>query len=281
MLAARTTLVLLAAITVFALPSACASGSRALDSDYRSEAIAGPLHFEVYLPPGYATSGLRYPVVYFLHGLPAGETSYGTLRFVERAVDGLGRPAILVVPQGARRGESDPEYVDHGDGDDWATAIGQELRQTVDRRYRTIASRSGRALIGVSAGGYGAMHIAAGHLGEFSVVESWSGYFHPTDPSGTRLLRLGSKARDATADVHRQLLAAKPRLAALPTFIAFYVGRADDRFADENERLHRELSRASIRHLFRVYPGGHEQVLWAKEARSWLGLALAHLAPAG
>jgi enterochelin esterase-like enzyme len=280
LLAARATLVLLAAATVFVLPSACASGSRALDADYRSDAIAGPLQFEVYLPAGYATGGLHYPVVYFLHGLPAGETSYGTLRFVEQAVDELGSPAILVFPQGARQGESDPEYVDHGDGDDWATAIGQELRRIVDRRYRTIASRSGRALIGVSAGGYGAMHIALGHLDEFSVVESWSGYFHPTDPSGTKPLSLGSKAGDATANVHRQLLAAKPRLAALPTFIAFYVGRDDDRFAAENEQLDRQLSRASISHLFRVYPGGHEQVLWTREARSWLRLALAHLAPA-
>ena len=33
---------------------------------------AGALHYEVYLPADYATSGLRYPVLYFLHGLPAG-----------------------------------------------------------------------------------------------------------------------------------------------------------------------------------------------------------------
>ncbi len=279
--AARTTFLTIAATAAVALPSGTASGSRALDTDYSSTALAGRLHFEVYLPAGYSTSAIRYPVVYFLHGLPASDTSYGSLHFVERALDRVGKPAILVVPQGARQGESDPEYVDRGAGDNWGTAIAQELRRVVDARYRTIASRAGRALVGVSAGGYGAMHIALGHLDEFSVVESWSGYFHPTDPTGTKPLGLGSAARDAMADVHEQLAWARPRLAVLPTYIAFYVGRRDARFVAENEQLDRELSRASIRHLFRVYPGGHEQALWTREARRWLGLALAHLAPAG
>ena len=83
------------------------------------------------------------------------------------------------------------------------------------------------------------MHLALKHLGEFSVVESWSGYFHPTNPAGTAPLSLGSAARDAAADVHEQLVHVKSRLARLPTFIAFYVGRGDSRFAAENRRLDR------------------------------------------
>ncbi len=268
-------------IAVLAATDAAASVSRVRDSDYYSAAVGGRLHFEVYLPPGYDTSGLRYPVVYFLHGLPAAAGSFTSLGFVERAVDRVGKPAILVLPQGAREGERDPEYVDRGAGDDWGTAIADELVRTIDGRYRTIATREGRALIGVSAGGYGAMHLALGHLDEFSVVESWSGYFHPTDPTGTRPLSLGSKRRDALADVHEQLARVRSTLAILPTFIAFYVGRDDQRFAAENEQFDRELSRATIRHTFRVYPGGHEQALWKREARSWLGLGLAHLAAAG
>jgi enterochelin esterase-like enzyme len=59
-----------------------------------------------------------------------------------------------------------------------------------------------------------------------------------------------------------------------------YVGRDDWRFVDENIQLNRELSRAGIRHVFRLYPGGHEQALWQRHAPAWLALALAHLAPA-
>src|ERR1700757_1418832 len=147
-----------AAATAFAvLAPAAAPATRRIDSSYSSRALGSRLHFEVYLPAGYASSGERYPVVYFLHGLPAGAVSYQSMRFVERALDEVGRPAILVVPQGARAGEADPRYVAHRPGDNWAGAIALELPRVVDARYRTIAARGGRALVGVSAGGYGAM----------------------------------------------------------------------------------------------------------------------------
>ena len=248
---------------------------RERDADFRSQAISGTLHYVVYLPPGYGAAGMRYPVVYFLHGLPSSGTAYRSVGFVEQALDELKRPAILVAPQGARWNEPDPEYVDHGPGDRWETAIARELPRVVDSRYRTIRSRDGRALVGLSAGGFGAMHIALAHLDTFSVVESWSGYFHPTDPTGTKAIDLG-----AGNDVHRQLQATRTRLRRLSTYIAFYVGTGDSRFAAENEQLNRELARAGIPHVFRLYPGGHEQALWGKHAGPWLSLALANLAPA-
>src|SRR5207244_1766664 len=42
--------------------------------------------------------------------------------------------------------------------------------------YRRMASRQGRGIAGLSEGGYGALNIALQHPGEFSLVESWSGY---------------------------------------------------------------------------------------------------------
>ena len=276
----RLPLLLAALATAALLPAAGSASTRLLDTSYTSRALAGTLHFEVYLPPGYDTSGLRYPVVYFLHGLPSQPAAYRSVRFVERALDAVGRPAILVIPQAARAGESDPEYVNQGPGHDWGTAIARELPKVVDARFRTIASRGGRAIIGVSAGGYGAMHLALAYLDAFSVVESWSGYFHPTDPTGTQPLDLGSADRDTKADVHQQLTAVRRRLQKLPEFIAFYVGRSDRRFAAENERLNQELSAARVAHVFRFYDGGHTQRLWVSHAPPWLALALAHLAPA-
>lgn len=274
-------LVLAGAAAAAALAAAAlAASSRREDGAYASAAIAGRLHFEVYLPRGYDDTSRRYPVLYFLHGLPSGELGYKSLGFVERAIDALDRRAILVVPQGARAGESDPEYVDRGAGDRWETAIATELPRIVDARYRTIASRAGRALIGVSAGGYGAMHIGLLHLGEFSVVESWSGYFHPTDPTGTQPIDLGSPALNRRADVHRQLAPTAARLRRLPTLIAFYVGRGDARFYAENVQLNRELTSGGIAHVFRSYPGGHDRALWRRYATTWLALALNHLAAA-
>ena len=129
----RLTAVLSAAVAVSTLVvSSASSATRTLDTSFASRALGGTLHFEVYLPAGYDSSGFRYPVLYFLHGLPASTGSYRGLRFVERALDEVGLPAILVVPQGARAGESDPEYVNHGPGDNWGDAIALELTRTLD-----------------------------------------------------------------------------------------------------------------------------------------------------
>jgi enterochelin esterase-like enzyme len=264
----------IAAVVAFG-DSGAAATARRQDTSFVSRAIAGRLHFEVYLPSGYDGGTERYPVLYVLHGLPSGPKAYTALRFVEHAADAAGRPAIVVVPQAARAGESDPEYVDRGPGDAWETAIASELPRVVDARFRTIRSRAGRGLVGISAGGYGAMHLALHHLAEFSAIESWSGYFHPTDPTGTKPLDLGG-----AADVHRLLPVVRTKLRTLPTFIAFYVGRSDRRFYAENEALNQELSRAGVAHVFRTYEGGHDERLWQRYATPWLELALIHLAPA-
>ena len=247
--------------------------SRTVDTAFRSVALGSTLRYEVYLPADYDTGTRRYPVVYFLHGLPAGATAYRSLGFVERALDVIGGEAILVLPQGARAGEADPEYADRGPRDRWSTAIGEELPRVVDARFRTIPTRDARALVGISAGGYGAMHLALAYLDDYAVVESWSGYFHPTDPTGTQAVDLGP-----AQDVHRQIQAVRRKLAQRRTFIAFYVGRGDGRFVSENEQLNRELSAVGVPHVFRLYAGGHEQALWQRYAPYWLSLALAHLA---
>jgi S-formylglutathione hydrolase FrmB len=91
-----------------------------------------------------------------------------------------------------------------------------ELPAYVDGHYRTIANRAGRAIVGLSAGGYGAADIGLGHPSAFSVVESWSGYFEPTDPSGTQALDLGSVAANRAASVHARASALARQFGPLP-----------------------------------------------------------------
>jgi S-formylglutathione hydrolase FrmB len=242
-----------------------------VDTSFFSRAIDGRLHVAVYLPTDYGRDGRRYPVVYFLHGLPAAATAYRGAGFVAQAVAGR---AIVVAPQGARPGDTDPEYHDWGPGRNWETALATELPAWVDSHFRTIPDRRGRAIVGISAGGYGAFLIGLHHLDEFGAIESWSGYFHPTDPSGTVTLDVGSDADDRRASAHALLPSVAAAMRADPTFVAFYVGAGDIRFAKENQVLNRELAQARVRHLFRLYPGKHEQALWQAHARGWIDLAL-------
>jgi S-formylglutathione hydrolase FrmB len=273
-------LLLLAPTLVLAGGAPAGLGGRVVETPFRSRAVRGVVRMEVYLPADYTTSGKRYPVVYFLHGLPASGTSYRGVDFLRRALDRAEQSTILVAPQGARDHDSDPEYLDWGPGRNWETAVGQELPRFVDRHFRTIRNRRGRAIVGLSAGGYGATLLALHHLEAFAVVESWSGYFHPTNPSGTAPLDLGSRAANARASAHTYIRTLRRAFRRRPTFFAFYVGHGDTRFRAENLRLHRELVAAGVPHLFRLFPGAHAQTVWSAHATAWLRLALAHLAAA-
>ena len=125
----------------------------------------------------------------------------------------------------------------------------------------------------MSAGGYGATILGLHHLGRFGVIESWSGYFEPTDPSGTVVLD-----REPAASAVNLLPDLKAAEQTLPTVLGFYVGKSDGRFLDDNVRFDGQLTTAHISHVFDVYPGGHMTSLWQAHAVAWLQLALKHLA---
>lgn len=253
----------------------------AVDVGFGSAALHDEIGLRIYLPPDYTTTTKRYPVIYFLHGLPASSVAYRNTDFLRRAMAVLGRDAIIVAVQGARDGEPDTEYLDSGRGRNWETAVAVEVPRFVDGRFRTIPDRRGRAIVGVSAGGYGAMLIGLHHLGQFSAIESWSGYFHPTDPTGSVGLDLGSPTKNERASAHSFIAGLRQTFARNATFLAFYVGMDDRRFRAENEQLDRELAAAYVPHLFRIFAGAHVQSLWTRRAPAWLGLALDHLADAG
>ena len=245
--------------------------------DCNSPSLGGKLPALVYLPAGYGNGSTRYRVIYFLHGLPAGPSSYKANSFVASALAASGRRAIVVAPQGARDQNSDREYLDWSPTENWPAAISDDLTKCIDTHYRTDAGRTGRALVGLSAGGYGAFNIGLRTLEDFGAVESWSGYFVATDPSGYHVLNLGSATANAAARVPRGP-GLRKEAARWPSLIAFYIGRQDSRFLQMNEQFDDQLTQNGIKHVFRIYSGGHSATLWHSQAPHWLGMALDWLA---
>ena len=185
-------------------------------------------------------------------------------------------------PQGVRDGDNDPGVPRlAAPGRNWETALARELPQVVDARYRRSPTRRGRALIGVSAGGYGAMLLGLHDLGTFGrdrVVERLLPSDRPHRLARARppLRRPATRTPARTRRLPR--LRRAVRLRNRPSS-ASTSARRTHRFRAENVQLHRELGAARVPHVFRVYPGGHGQRLWAAQARTWLALALAHLQP--
>ena len=78
-----------------------ASPARTVSITCPSPSLGGQFPTLVYLPAAYDSSSRRYPVVYFLHGLPANPQSYTQNAFVAHALVSADEQAIVVAPQGA------------------------------------------------------------------------------------------------------------------------------------------------------------------------------------
>lgn len=131
----------------------------------------------VILPPGYSDPGNaseRYPVVYLIHGYPYGGaedwlTSGDAPHTLQLMFDAKAiAPAIVVsVDMTASEPSRDWEAVNVPGGPQLETFLTKTVVPRVDQRYRTVADRSGRALGGMSGGGYGALNIGLHHVDEF------------------------------------------------------------------------------------------------------------------
>lgn len=124
----------------------------------------------VYLPPDYKSSTRRYPVAYLLHGAPGSVRDPFVNARVHRVAERLIlvrqiEPLILVGWDGfGPRGFEDATYfLDRKDGSyQMESFVTRELVPFIDRTFRTQARSQSRALVGFSAGDYGAATFAPG-----------------------------------------------------------------------------------------------------------------------
>lgn len=144
-----------------------------------------PAAVRVLLPDGYAENPRRrYPVLYLFHGSFDTAASWTDKGDVEAITTGA--PMIVVMPQAAGKGNAG------GWASDWLNegregpprfetfTIGQ-LVPWVDAHYRTRARRSGRAIAGLSMGGFTAMSYAGRHPDLFAAAASFSGAVDTND----------------------------------------------------------------------------------------------------
>ncbi|MFH1725657.1 MAG: alpha/beta hydrolase-fold protein [Elusimicrobiota bacterium] len=138
----------------------------------------------VYVPPSYFKDRVRrYPVVYFLTGFigtPKGvvDTHPWKESLVERLdrliAAGEARESILVIPDCfTRYGGS--QYINSEGAGRYEDHIVSELVPYIDDKYRTPGAAEGRAVMGKSSGGYGALVLGMRHPDVFGHVVCHSG----------------------------------------------------------------------------------------------------------
>jgi len=141
----------------------------------------------VYLPPGYGTSSVRYPVIYNVP-FPLGSwTAYVQLpALLDNLVDGGAIPPEIVVFVAEHGGPyADSECANSVDGREWFERnLVSTIVPTIDARYRTIPDPAARAVMGYSQGGFCAAMLTLRHPDLFGSSISFSGYFQAGIRSG-------------------------------------------------------------------------------------------------
>ena len=163
---------------------------------YESPTLGMQRRMSVYTPAGYETGRERYPVLYLLHGMGGDEEAWLALGRTAQLLDnliarGLAKPMIVVMPNGNAALEAAP-----GEGANGLVAPKFQLPKTmegsyetafpdvvryIDAHYRTIRSKHGRAIAGLSMGGFHALHISKSYPDWFDYVGLFSAAIVPVE----------------------------------------------------------------------------------------------------
>ncbi|MCW2992190.1 MAG: putative esterase [Solirubrobacterales bacterium] len=151
-----------------------------------ANAVNGPHRVRVTLPNDYFQSPTtRYPVLYLLHGGAGGNAAQWTTGGGTAEAITDGKALITVMPDGGKVGWY-TNWVDQSQGAQaWEDFHVGQLIPWIDANLRTIAAKGGRAIAGLSMGGFGAIRYAQDRPDLFAYAASFSGAVDMGD-SGTR-----------------------------------------------------------------------------------------------
>lgn len=267
------------AVVACLLPLSGASAELLRDQSFASQALGAPLAYDVYLPPGYAESGERYPVLYLLHGVGGNRHDWPDLGHVEATAEqliesGQIEPLIIVSADGATSWYVDS--ADVGGPGDYATATREELIAHVDAAYRTRATRNARAIGGLSMGGFGALRLAFERPDLYAAAVSLSAalWSRLTDNSvlneRQEAIFQGSFGTPFDARRFRRMSPENERLIesakAHPERLAVYLGAGDDdhfRAYASTFDFFMRLRERGLPVELRIADGGHDWTYWS------------------
>jgi enterochelin esterase family protein len=163
---------------------------------YNSPTLKMTRRITIYTPPGYETSKEKYPVLYLLHGAGGDEEAWIALGRAVQILDNLiaqgkAKPMIVVMPNGnvvqkAAPGESErgmykPSFMGETRMDGAFETAFPDIIKFVESNYRTLANKSGRAIAGLSMGGFHSLYISAEYPDMFDYVGLFSAAILPRE----------------------------------------------------------------------------------------------------
>ena len=243
------------------------SESRVQCGAMKSKYVPGRVGFCAMLPPSYdANPGKRFPVLYFLHGLGSDQSflaSSGASSAIEEAWEQkrLGE-FVIITPQG-----ENSFYINSRDGHVlYENFFIREFIPQMEKRFHLAGTRSGRAIEGVSMGGYGALRFAFKYPQMFASVGAHMPALMEQLPRGSASVGLAAFLGGAFGSPLNEpfwkentpfVFARSSNLQGLKVY--FDCGDHDHYGFDAGARqLDRLLTGRHVAHEVHIYPGGHD-----------------------
>ena len=215
----------------------------------------------VYTPPDYGKAGVRYPVLYLLHGYTDSEETWRTTGRANVILDNLiaegkALPMIVVMPYGyatPRPGDGE------GSWDDWFARVTprfepylvKELIPLIEKEYRVKPGPANRAIAGLSMGGGQSVYCGLKNLGTFGYI--------------------GAFSSAVTNEFHGPLVNSPE--AVNKSLRLFWIGIGKDDFLyKKNMDFIALLDSKGIRHTDHFTGGSHEWRLWREYIREFTPL---------
>ena len=239
-------------------------------STLESKILRQPVPYCVMLPPSYAQEkDRRYPVAYYLHGLGDNEQSLvnlGGWSIYDRLMSEkrIGEFA-LVAPAGFAS-----FYINSRDGKfRYEDFFLQEFLPAMEKKYRIGTTRTQRGIMGISMGGYGALHYGFKYPEKFAAISANMPALVerlPRELPQERQQKLMSELFGNPTDMkfyEKNSVFHLARTAPLPELkrMTIYFDCGDhDRFGFNagTEAIDKLLSERGVPHEAHIFPGGHD-----------------------
>jgi len=215
----------------------------------------GSVHFRVYLPPCYESTGKKYPLLIMLHGWVENSTAMNDDQWVRlgltaAADNGISQgslaPMIIAMPNG--------NDVDQGsDGSPYAQMIATELLPKINEQFCTLDDPAMRAIGGLSRGGFWAFSTAFQYPGLFSRIGGHSPFVYSGEFKDLNPFDLLDTGRDIGA----------PKV---------YIDHGAQDFVRDNVRLFvKKLTARGVDVQYVINPqGAHVESYWAAHVADYL-----------
>jgi S-formylglutathione hydrolase FrmB len=231
--------------------------------NYYSHSLDRASSFNVVFPDDPAIPR-PWSVFYLLHGLSDDHTIWMRRTSVERYVAGL--PLVVVMPDGGRGW-----YTNAVEGYAHEDDLIKDVMGLVDRTFPVKGERAGRAIGGLSMGGYGAVKPGLKHHEAFASVHSHSG--------ALGFLQLDPKKATERSPEFPRIFGPSPRGGPEDPFaIVERVdhGRipalridcgSDDFLLQQNREFHQHLEKLHVPHEYQESPGAHDWAYWDRHVQ--------------